>query len=53
MLEARKQGVQVVIECGHGKVLAGLLKKISPDFQVLATSTLEDLKAIEAHFKGA
>ena len=36
-----------VIECGHGKVLQGLLKKIDPQFEVLGTSSLEELKILE------
>lgn len=36
------------IECGHGSVLKGLLKKIDPEFTVLTTSSVDDLKLIEA-----
>jgi [acyl-carrier-protein] S-malonyltransferase len=35
------------IECGHGKVLQGLLKKIDPQFEVLGTSSMEELKTLE------
>ncbi len=38
-----------VIECGHGSVLKGLLKKIDGDFfKVYSTSSLDDLKALES-----
>lgn len=37
-----------MIECGHGKVLSGLLKKINGDrFTVFSMNSLEDLKLIE------
>lgn len=39
------------IECGHGKVLAGLLKKIHPEYLVYSTNSLEDLKIIEESLK--
>ncbi len=48
MQEAQKLGFTQIIECGGGKVLAGLLKKISPDFQVYSTNSLDDLKLIES-----
>ncbi len=44
----KSKGLSRVIECGAGKVLQGLLKKIDPDFfQVQTTTSLEDLKNIE------
>jgi [acyl-carrier-protein] S-malonyltransferase len=52
MQEARRQGFTQVIECGTGKVLQGLLKKIDPEFQVLTTNSLDELKQIEQTFKG-
>ncbi len=36
------------IECGNGSVLKGLLKKIDPEFSVFTTTSIEDLKLIEA-----
>ncbi len=37
-----------VIECGHGSVLKGLLKKIDSDFfKVYSTNSVEELKLIE------
>ncbi len=42
------------IECGVGKVVAGLLKKIdSESFMVLNTNSLEDLKLIEEFLKAS
>lgn len=52
MEEARTQGVMQAIECGNGKVLAGLLKKLSADFEVFPTGSLEDLNLIVKTFKG-
>ncbi len=50
MEEAQRQSAMVAIECGAGKVLSGLLKKISADFQVYSTNSLDDLKLIEERF---
>ena len=36
-----------VLECGSGKVLSGLFKRFSKDFNVYNIETLEDLKKIE------
>lgn len=42
------------VECGAGKVLSGLLKKIDPEaFTVLSTNSLEDLKLIEESLKAS
>ena len=48
-IEALKQrNYKVCIECGSGKVLQGLVKKIDSEFfQVFNTSSLEDIKTIE------
>lgn len=43
-----------VIECGAGKVLQGLLKKIDGDFfKVFTTTSLEDIKNIEEFLKAS
>lgn len=48
MLEFKSQNVLRCIECGHGKVLQGLLKKIdSEKFQVFNVNSLEDIETIE------
>jgi [acyl-carrier-protein] S-malonyltransferase len=47
MEKAKKNNWTTMIECGNGKVLQGLLKKIDPSIQVFTTNTLEDLKLIE------
>lgn len=44
-------GERKFVECGHGKVLAGLLKKINSEFLVYSTNSLEDLKMIEESLK--
>ena len=36
-----------VLECGSGKVLSGLFKRFSKDFNVYNIETIEDLKKIE------
>ena len=47
--ELKKRGHKMMIECGNGSVLKGLMKKIDPEFfQVYSTNSMEDLKAIEA-----
>ncbi len=40
-------GTRRFIECGNGKVLAGLAKKIDADFEVLNINSLDDLKQVE------
>lgn len=43
-----------VIECGAGKVIQGLLKKIDADFfKVMTTASLEDIKTIEESLKAS
>ncbi len=45
-------GTPQMIECGAGKVLQGLLKKIDPEFfKVVTTTNLEDIKNIEESLK--
>jgi [acyl-carrier-protein] S-malonyltransferase len=47
-------GHSKMIECGAGKVLQGLLKKIDPEFFKVATTTsIEDLKMIEESLKAS
>ncbi len=42
------------IECGAGKVIAGLLKKIAPEsFQIFNVNSLEDIKIIEDYLKAS
>ncbi len=51
---AKSQGFTTCIECGAGKVLQGLLKKIdSESFQVFNTNSLEDIENIEKFVKNA
>lgn len=49
----RSRGFATALECGHGKVLAGLVKKIDPDFKVWSTQSLEDIKLIEENLKAS
>ena len=52
MESLKKKGWNQFIEFGQGQVLKGLLKKIdSENFQVWTTSSLEELRALEAHLK--
>lgn len=48
MLAMKQAGHKRFIECGHGTVLKGLLKKIDAEFEVFSTQNLDDLKLIEA-----
>ncbi|MNT64519.1 Malonyl CoA-acyl carrier protein transacylase [compost metagenome] len=54
-MEALKAlGHKQMIECGAGKVLQGLLKKIDGEFfQVMTTTSLEDIKIIEESLKAS
>lgn len=47
MLHLKEQGLTSCVECGHGGVLKGLLKKIDGEaFQVAGLNSLDDLKAL-------
>ena len=39
--------INKVVECGSGKVLSGLFKRFSKDFNVCNIETIEDLKNFE------
>ncbi len=52
MEEFKKQGQRYCIECGAGKVLQGLLKKIDSEaFQVFNVNNLEDIEILENFLK--
>lgn len=51
MTNLKSKGVKTCIECGNGKVVQGLLKKIDPEFQVLTTNSLEELEQISQFMK--
>ncbi|MDC3063831.1 ACP S-malonyltransferase [Alphaproteobacteria bacterium] len=47
MQYALDQKIDKVLECGSGKVLCGLFKRFSQDFNVYNIETIEDLKDLE------
>jgi len=48
----KSKGYRHIIECGNGRVLQGLLKKIdSESFTVFNTNSLDELKPIAEHIK--
>ncbi len=49
----RSHGVQNYIECGHGSVLKGLIKKIDDQAEVYSLQSLEDLKSLEGILKAS
>lgn len=50
----KSQGHSALVECGAGKVLQGLLKKIDGEFfKVFTTTSLEDIKTIEEYLKAS
>lgn len=51
MTNLKTKGVKTCIECGNGKVVQGLLKKIDSEFQVLTTNSLEELEQISQFMK--
>ncbi len=54
MENLKSLGQANVIECGAGKVLQGLLKKIDGDFfKVMTTTNMEDIKTIEEFLKAS
>ena len=54
MVLLKAQNLTKCVECGAGKVVAGLLKKIDSEaFTVFNTNSLEDLKLIEEFLKAS
>lgn len=51
MLNMRDKALTTMIECGHGQVLKGLLKKIDDKFKVYTMNSVEDLKLLENDLK--
>ncbi|KYG63928.1 malonyl CoA-acyl carrier protein transacylase [Bdellovibrio bacteriovorus] len=50
----KSQGHSQIIECGAGKVVQGLLKKIDGEFfKVFTTTSMEDIKTIEDFLKAS
>ncbi len=48
-----KLGVQNYVECGHGQVLKGLIKKIDEGAQTFSLQSADDLTKIEDHLKAS
>lgn len=46
-----KQGVEIYVEMGPGKVLTGLVKRIAQKCQLFHLDTLDDLKKLEKAYK--
>ena len=44
---ALNKKIKTVLECGSGKVLSGLFKRFSKDFNVFNIETIEDLNDLE------
>lgn len=52
--ELATMGAGRAVECGSGKVLSGLVKKIEPEkMRVFALTSMEDFKALETELKGS
>ncbi|MCZ9957362.1 hypothetical protein OFQ53_13355 [Brachyspira hyodysenteriae] len=45
MLNMQKQGITKIFECGPGKVLVGMTKKITPDITALPVFDIDSLNA--------
>lgn len=52
MLAMLESGVTTIVECGAGKVLSGLAKKIVPEFDVYNVETYEDALQVADALKG-
>ena len=46
----KREGVTHIVECGPGKVLAGLIRRIAPEIRVLGIATAEQLEAALAEY---
>ncbi len=46
----QKEGIQVAVECGPGKVLSGLIKRITPDIKPMGMETPEELTILKESF---
>ena len=49
MRELVKRGIKTVIEIGPGKVLTGLMRRITKDVKTINLGNAEDLKALSQH----
>ena len=47
ILELEKNEENIIIEIGPGKVLSGLIKRISRNFDIISINTIEDLEKIK------
>ena len=45
MINMQKQGITKIYECGPGKVLIGMSKKITPDIQTFPVFDIDSLNA--------
>ena len=53
MKHLRDLGMTKGVECGHGAVVRGLVKKIDASFDVAGMNSLEDLKSFEEKLKAS
>lgn len=53
ILRMKEEGVTHIIECGPGKVLAGMVKRISPELQSFALADRASVEQALAALKGA
>ncbi len=44
---ALDKNIDTILECGSGKVLSGLFKRFSQDFNTYNIETIKDLKDLE------
>ena len=51
LLKFKELGVDVLIEIGPGKTIAGFVKKTIPEVPVINVSTVEDLETLEDKLK--
>ena len=42
----KSQGVDTLVECGTGKVLSGLIRRIAPDAATISAATPADIEAV-------
>ena len=47
VLELEKNEENIIVEIGPGKILSGLIKRISKNFDIISINNIEDIEKIQ------